>query len=73
MDVRQRLHITVPTGFSVHRLVAGPDEAQVSDGVQTVTVDRIVSATGSRPDHSIAAELRLGLDPILGSTRLLAP
>ena len=31
------------------------------------------SATGFRPDHSIAAELRLDLDPILGSTRALAP
>jgi hypothetical protein len=40
---------------------------------QTVTVDRIVAATGYRPDHSIAGELRLDLDPILGSTRALAP
>ncbi|MEY9932075.1 2-polyprenyl-6-methoxyphenol hydroxylase-like FAD-dependent oxidoreductase [Catenulispora sp. GP43] len=38
-----------------------------------VTVDRIVGATGFRPDHSIASELRLDLDPILGSTRALAP
>ena len=30
-------------------------------------MDRIVAATGFRPDHSIAAELRLDLDPILGS------
>ena len=39
----------------------------------TLTADRIVSATGFRPDHRIAAELRLDLDPILGSTRALAP
>ncbi|MFB9709732.1 hypothetical protein ACWDTT_02895 [Streptosporangium sandarakinum] len=32
-----------------------------------------MSATGYRPDHSVAAELRLDLDPILGSTRALAP
>ncbi|GIH73483.1 hypothetical protein [Sphaerimonospora thailandensis] len=38
-----------------------------------MTVDRIVAATGYRTDHSIAAELRLDLDPILGSTRALAP
>ena len=38
-----------------------------------LTVDRIVSATGFRPDHTIAAELRLDLDPIMGSTRALAP
>jgi hypothetical protein len=36
-------------------------------------VHRIVSATGLRPDHTIAAELRLDLDPIMGSTRPLAP
>ncbi|WP_370350978.1 FAD-dependent oxidoreductase [Catenulispora sp. EB89] len=40
---------------------------------KVVTVDRIVAATGFRPDHSITSELRLDLDPILGSTRALAP
>lgn len=44
-----------------------------SGAEQTVTVDRTVSATGFRPDHAIAAELRLDLDPIMGSTRALAP
>ena len=61
------------TGFGVHSVTTGPGGVRVSDGVQTVTVDRIVSATGFRPDHSIAAELRLDLDPILGSARRLAP
>jgi thioredoxin reductase len=65
--------ITLLTGFRVHSLTTGPDGVQVGDGARTVTVDRIVSATGFRPDHSIAAELRLDLDPILGSTRRLAP
>jgi hypothetical protein len=32
----------------------------------------VVSATGFRPDHSFATELRLDLDPILGCTRTLA-
>src|SRR4029453_7163728 len=45
----------------------------VSDGTREITADRIVSATGFRPDHGIAAELRLDLDPILGATRALAP
>jgi len=36
-------------------------------------VDRIVSATGFRPDHTLSAELRLDLDPVLGATRQLAP
>ncbi len=32
-----------------------------------------MSATGFRPDHTIVSELRLDLDPVLGSTRALAP
>lgn len=40
---------------------------------RTVAVDRIVAATGYRPDHSIAGELRLELDPILEAPRVLAP
>ncbi|MEV2272953.1 FAD-dependent oxidoreductase [Nonomuraea africana] len=39
----------------------------------SITADRVVGATGYRPDHSIAAELRLDNDPILGTTRLLSP
>jgi hypothetical protein len=65
--------ITLLTGFGVQRVAAGADGVEVSDGTRTVTVDRIVAATGFRPDHSIAAELRLDLDPVLGSTRALAP
>jgi hypothetical protein len=65
--------ITLLTEFSVQRVTAGPDDVAVSDGSRTVTVDRIVAATGFRPDHSIAGELRLDLDPVLGSTRALAP
>jgi thioredoxin reductase len=65
--------ITLLTGFSVESVVADGNQVQVSDGEQSVTVDRIVSATGFRPDHTIAAELRLDLDPIMGSTRALAP
>jgi thioredoxin reductase len=66
--------ITLLGGFGVQRVTARPDgTVEVSDGTRTVTADRIVSATGFRPDHSIAAELRLDLDPVLGSTRALAP
>lgn len=62
------------TAFSVRRLTPTPDGAvEVSDGSRTVVVDRIVSATGFRPDHSFVSELRLDLDPVLGSTRALAP
>ncbi|MFY1669380.1 NAD(P)-binding domain-containing protein [Plantactinospora sp. WMMB334] len=66
--------IGLVTGFSVHRIAPAADGAvTVSDGTRTLTADRIVSATGFRPDHSIATELRLDLDPIMGSTRALAP
>jgi thioredoxin reductase len=76
---RLREHVTngpieLLTAFSVRQVTRRPDGAvDVSDGTRTVTVDRIVSATGYRPDHTIAAELRLDLDPIMGSTRALAP
>jgi thioredoxin reductase len=42
-------------------------------GERIIAADRVVAATGYRPDHSVVAELRLDLDPILGSTRTLAP
>ncbi|MGC4785315.1 FAD-dependent oxidoreductase [Micromonospora zamorensis] len=70
--------IRLLTGFSVHALA--PTDGRVSvvvrhaDGTdESITVDRIVAATGFRPDHSIAAELRLDLDPVLGATRAIAP
>lgn len=41
--------------------------------VQIEGVDEIIAATGSRPDLSLARELRLNLDPWLESTEALAP
>ncbi|MDF5759349.1 FAD-dependent oxidoreductase [Spongiactinospora sp. TRM90649] len=67
-----RIHLL--TGFYVHRVENGTVISRDPSGhEQSVTADRIISATGYRPDHSIASELRLDLDPILGSTRALAP
>ncbi|MEU4778789.1 FAD-dependent oxidoreductase [Micromonospora sp. NPDC023633] len=70
--------IRLLTGFSVHALT--PTDGRVAvvvrhadGGEEPITVDRIVAATGFRPDHSIAAELRLDLDPVMGATRALAP
>ncbi|GIH99569.1 FAD-dependent oxidoreductase [Planobispora takensis] len=70
--------ITLLTGFFTHRVRQAADGIEVisrdpSGAEQSVTVDRVVAATGYRPDHSIASELRLDLDAILGSTRALAP
>jgi len=62
--------VTVHTGFFVHEITG---EGLVSADGRKVQADVIVNATGARPDHSIADELRLDLDPILGSTRALAP
>ncbi|HYN92759.1 MAG TPA: FAD-dependent oxidoreductase [Pilimelia sp.] len=66
--------IQLITGFSARTLTVGPDGGvEVSDGDRAVVVDRIVAATGFRPDHGFVSELRLDLDPIMGSTRALAP
>ncbi|MGW4462889.1 FAD-dependent oxidoreductase [Micromonospora sp. NPDC004704] len=70
--------ITLLTGFSVHdvRVTEGGVEVVALDaagGRRAVTVDRIVAATGFRPDHTISTELRLDLDPIMESPRALAP
>ncbi|MGV9326448.1 NAD(P)-binding domain-containing protein [Streptosporangium sandarakinum] len=83
LGTRLRAHVEsgrvqLLTGFFTHRVNATGQGVEVvsrdpSGHEQSVTVDRIVSATGYRPDHSIAAELRLDLDPVLGSTRALAP
>uniref|UniRef100_UPI002741FFE8 FAD-dependent oxidoreductase n=1 Tax=Actinoplanes sp. RD1 TaxID=3064538 RepID=UPI002741FFE8 len=66
--------VTLHTGFAVHAVRADGEQAELTaaDG-RSITADRLVSATGFRPDHSIAGELRLDLDPALGCTRALAP
>ncbi|MFF5085396.1 FAD-dependent oxidoreductase [Actinoplanes sp. NPDC000266] len=66
--------IELLTGFAVDALTPEADGGiAVSDGTRTVTADRVVAATGFRPDHSFVSELRLDLDPIMGSSRALAP
>lgn len=62
--------ITVHSGFFVHEIT---DAGLVSADGRKVDADVVVNATGARPDHNLATELRLDLDPILGSTRALAP
>ncbi|TDO44270.1 thioredoxin reductase [Kribbella sp. VKM Ac-2527] len=46
---------------------------ELTSGERTVVADTVVNSTGFRPDHDMVSELRLDLDPILGSTRALAP
>jgi thioredoxin reductase len=65
--------ITLHTGFSTQSIRPVDGRVAVSDGTTTITVDRIVSATGFRPDYRFLSELRLDLDPVLDATRALAP
>jgi hypothetical protein len=62
--------VTVHAGFLVEEVT---DQGLVSSDGRKVDAQVIVNATGARPDHTPASELRLDLDPILGSTRALAP
>ncbi|MER8604153.1 NAD(P)-binding domain-containing protein [Mesorhizobium sp. M1233] len=49
-------------------------EGQTRDGLQALgPVDRIIAATGQRPDLSLPRELRLELDPWLESVKALGP
>jgi cation diffusion facilitator CzcD-associated flavoprotein CzcO len=83
LGTRLRAHveagrIRLLTGFTVRALTPADDRVTVAagrpdGGEESLTVDRVVAATGFRPDHHLAAELRLDLDPVLGATRALAP
>src|SRR5699024_3082204 len=44
-----------------------------SDGTKIDEVDEIIANTGSRPDFSFLSEIRLDIDPVVESTRALAP
>ena len=49
-------------------------EGETPDGLRRIApVDRIIAATGQRPDLSLTRELRLDLDPWLESARALGP
>jgi glycine/D-amino acid oxidase-like deaminating enzyme len=62
--------VTVHTGFLIQEIT---EQGLVSADGRKVDAQVIVNSTGARPDHVPTAELRLDLDPILGSTRTLAP
>ncbi len=74
--------ITLHTGFSTGTVTttadgrvtvsAGTGITPVSEGT-SITADRVVRATGFRPDYGFLGELRLDLDPVLAATRALAP
>ena len=61
-------------GFRTEAITRTPDgRVELVAGERTVMADVVVNSTGFRPDHDVVAELRLDLDPVLGSTRALAP
>jgi hypothetical protein len=76
--------IELVSGFRIHTVeLAGDrvrltgDHLQGDDLIQTqdlaVEADAVIAATGFRPDHAIAAELRLALEPGLESAAALGP
>lgn len=70
--------LTVETSFSAQRLRKNGNGVLVDgltpDGARTIgPFDRIVAATGQRPDFSFAREIQLDLDPVVESTRTLGP
>lgn len=67
--------IGVVTGFRTHAVERDGDGIALVDGDtgRRIVADKVVAATGFRPDHTIAAELRLRLDPALDSAADLAP
>jgi len=80
-DVRELAEsgrVTLVTGFATVA-IREPDgrlivEGETRDGLRQVgPVDRIIAATGQRPDLSLTRELRLGLDPWLESVKALGP
>jgi hypothetical protein len=46
---------------------------EAAQGMDCITVDEVITATGARPNLDMLREVRLDLDPALESTRTLAP
>jgi len=76
--------IELVSGFRVHTVEPAGDRVQLTgdhllgdDVIQpqdlVVEADAVIAATGFRPDHAIAAELRLALEPALESAAALGP
>jgi NADPH-dependent 2,4-dienoyl-CoA reductase/sulfur reductase-like enzyme len=68
-------HVTHVTQFrtgEVRTQVDGRLTLVSTTGVEVSDVDEVIVVTGFRPDHSFLSEVRLDLDPVLGSVRALA-
>jgi NADPH-dependent 2,4-dienoyl-CoA reductase/sulfur reductase-like enzyme len=77
LDLAQQVaagRIELVTGFHVSAIDHTDDTVTLIDlDARTITADVAVNATGYRPDHSIARELRLRLEPALESAAALGP
>lgn len=81
----QRLHdlvdekrLTIELSFAARRLKKNGNgilvDGMTPEGARTIgPFDRIIAATGQRPDFSFAREIRLDLDPVVESSRTLGP
>ncbi|MGE0238868.1 MAG: NAD(P)-binding domain-containing protein [Parvibaculaceae bacterium] len=70
--------LTIELSFAAQRLRKNGNGVLVDgltpDGAHTLgPFDRIVAATGQRPDFSFAREIQLDLDPVVESSRTLGP
>jgi thioredoxin reductase len=65
--------VQLVSSFRIESVRTANGRVELVSGERTVSADTVVNSTGFRPNHDIVAELRLDLDPILGSTRALAP
>ncbi len=65
--------VELVSSFRIESVSTSNGRIELRSGERIVSADTVVNSTGFRPDHDIVAELRLDLDPVLGSTRALAP
>jgi len=77
-DLAESGRLNMVPGFSASRIDDRQDgvvvEGRVGDAIRTIgPFDRIVVATGLRPDLAMTRELRLDLDPWLECPRALGP
>ncbi|GAA1142890.1 NAD(P)-binding domain-containing protein [Kribbella jejuensis] len=72
-DLVQSGRVELISSFRIESIGMTNGRVVLTSGERTVIADTVVNSTGFRPDHDMVSELRLDLDPILGSTRALAP
>lgn len=67
--------VSTVTGFHTVAVDAegGRLRIESADGKSVDDVDEIIALTGFRPDHTLLAEVRTDVDPVLGAPRDLAP